>query len=77
MNCQPVCCKWLIFIIFSLLSVEEDDFLVHGFPTDWALCDLIGTELAGAMTAQEHAVLASVHAHLTLSLKEQDQIEQS
>ncbi len=52
-------------------SVKENDFLIYGLPTDWALCDLIRTELARAMTTQEHTVLASVHAHLTLSLHKQ------
>lgn len=51
-------------------SVKENDLLGHWFPTDWTLNDLISTQLAGAMSAEEDAVLPPIHTYLTLCLRE-------
>lgn len=48
--------------------VEEDDLPLHSLPADGALCHLVCTQLTGPVATQEHTVLASVHAHLTLRL---------
>ena len=50
-------------------SVKEDDLLSDWFPTDWALNDLVSTELTCPMTTEEDTVLFPVHTHLTLGLR--------
>lgn len=52
-------------------SVKENDFLLYSLPAYGALSDLVSTQLTRAMAAEEHTVLASVHAHLALSLNRQ------
>ena len=49
-------------------SVKEYDFPGDQFPTYGTLYDLVGTQLTCPMATQEHTVLSSVHAHLTLGL---------
>ena len=53
------------------MSVKENDLLGYWFPTNWALDDLVSTQLAGAVATQEDAVLPAIHAHLTLGLREE------
>ena len=50
------------------MSVKENDLLGYWFPTNWALNDLVSTQLAGAMATQEDAVLPAIdiHAYFTL-----------
>jgi hypothetical protein len=50
-------------------SIKQNDFLVHNFAADRALSDLVCAQLARPMSTEEHAVLAPVHAHLTLCLQ--------
>ena len=49
-------------------SVKENDLSFHGLSADWALCDLIGTELTRPMATQKDTIFAAIHAHLTLRL---------
>lgn len=49
-------------------SVKQDDFLLHNLAADWAFCDLVCAQLTCPVPTQEHTVLPSVHANLTLRL---------
>ena len=42
------------------------------FPTNWALHNLISTQLASSMTTEKDTVFSSVHTYLTLSLRERE-----
>ena len=46
------------------------DRVSHWLPTDWALNDLVSTELTCPVTTEEDTVLFPVHTHLTLGLRE-------
>ena len=42
------------------------------FPTNWALHNLISTQLTSSMTTEKDTVFSSVHTYLTLSLRERE-----